>query len=115
LCAPPGTKREPCTKSNPASSFVTKLGIAPTPSLEQAQALRGQFNEAFWNPREGTFALALDGRKRQVASVTSNPGHCLYCGIVEPEKASAVAERLMAPDMFCGWGSADAVEPVPRV
>jgi glycogen debranching enzyme len=71
---------------------------------EQAQALRGQFNEAFWNPREGTFALALGGRKRQVASVTSNPGHCLYCGIVEPEKASAVAERLMAPDMFCGWG-----------
>ena len=71
---------------------------------EQARALRHQFNDAFWNPSEGTFALALDGRKRQVASVTSNPGHCLYCGIVEPEKANEVAERLMAPDMFCGWG-----------
>ena len=71
---------------------------------EQARALLHEFNDAFWNPSEGTFALALDGRKRQVASVTSNPGHCLYCGIVEPEKANEVAERLMAPDMFCGWG-----------
>ena len=71
---------------------------------DQAAALRVAFNEAFWNPQEGTFALALDGRKRQVASVTSNPGHCLYCGIVDSAKAPAVTERLMAPDMFCGWG-----------
>jgi glycogen debranching enzyme len=71
---------------------------------DQARTLRLAFNDVFWNPEEGTFALALDGRKQQVASVTSNPGHCLYCGIVEPDKAIAVAERLMAPDMFCGWG-----------
>jgi glycogen debranching enzyme len=70
----------------------------------QAQRLRSAFNDAFWNPREGTFALALDGRKRQVASVTSNPGHCLYCGVVDADKAAAIAERLMAPDMFNGWG-----------
>jgi glycogen debranching enzyme len=69
-----------------------------------AAALRAAFNEAFWCPEEGTFALALDGRKRQVASVTSNPGHCLYCGIVDEGKAAALAERLMADDMFCGWG-----------
>ena len=95
--------------------YLSKDGIAEvydalgapdraTQLREQARALRGQFNDAFWNPSEATFALALDGRKRQVASVASNPGHCLYCGIVEPEKANAVAERLMAPDMFCGWG-----------
>ena len=70
----------------------------------QAAALRAAFNEAFWNPTEGTFALALDGRKRQVASVTSNPGHCLYCGIVDDELAAPLAERLMASDMFSGWG-----------
>jgi glycogen debranching enzyme len=71
---------------------------------DEAQALRVAFNETFWNADEGTFALALDGRKRQVASVTSNPGHCLHCGIVEPDKAGAVAERLLANDMFSGWG-----------
>jgi glycogen debranching enzyme len=70
----------------------------------QALALRAAFDEAFWNAEEGTFALALDGRKRQVASVTSNPGHCLYCGIVDAGRAASVAERLLAPDMFSGWG-----------
>jgi glycogen debranching enzyme len=72
--------------------------------VREAFALREAFNAAFWLPDEGTFALALDGRKRQVASVTSNPGHCLYCEIVDQDKASQVAERLLAPDMFSGWG-----------
>jgi glycogen debranching enzyme len=70
----------------------------------QAAELRRRFNDAYWMADEGTFALALDGRGRQVQSVTSNPGHCLYCGIVDERKAAAVAERLMAPDMFSGWG-----------
>ncbi len=70
----------------------------------QAAALRSAFNAAFWNPAERYFALALDGRKAQVMSVTSNPAHCLWCGIVDDDKAAAVAARLMAPDMFSGWG-----------
>ena len=70
----------------------------------EAAALRAAFNEAFWMADEGFFALALDGDKQQVRSVTSNPAHCLYCGIVDDEKARLVAERLMASDMFSGWG-----------
>jgi glycogen debranching enzyme len=70
----------------------------------EARTLRRAFNAAFWDERQGFFVVALDGRKRPVASVTSNPGHCLYCGIVDPAKAPALAERLMAPDMFSGWG-----------
>ena len=70
----------------------------------EAAALRVAFNEAFWMAEEGFFALALDGAKNQVRSVTSNPAHCLYCGIVDDEKARLVGERLMAPDMFSGWG-----------
>jgi glycogen debranching enzyme len=70
----------------------------------EAEELKERFNRAFWMPNEGTFAVALDGGKRQVRSVTSNPGHCLYCGIVDEEKAGAVASRLMSPDMFSGWG-----------
>ena len=82
------------------------LGLAAVAQRlrEEASALRQAFNDAFWNPQEGTYALALDGAKRQVASVSSNPGHCLYCGIVEPERAASVVERLMAPDMLSGWG-----------
>ncbi len=70
----------------------------------EAKLLREAFNEAFWDPDEGFFALALDGRKQQVRTVSSNPGHCLYCGIIDDDKAALVAERLMAADMFSGWG-----------
>src|SRR5205085_5862310 len=70
----------------------------------EATRLKDAFNDAFWDEEEGMLVLALDGQKRQVRSVSSNPGHCLYCGIVDAGKAGRVAERLMAPDMFCGWG-----------
>lgn len=72
--------------------------------LAQAEELRRRFNEAFWMEDERYFAMALDADKRQVRTVTSNPGHGLYCGIVDEEKAVALAKRLLAPDMFSGWG-----------
>ncbi len=71
---------------------------------EEALVLRRRFDEAFWLEDEGFFAMALDGDKRPVRTVTSNPGHGLYCGIVEPERAEAVARRLFQPDLFSGWG-----------
>ncbi|HET7182237.1 MAG TPA: glycogen debranching N-terminal domain-containing protein [Candidatus Limnocylindrales bacterium] len=74
------------------------------PLLEQAQRLYERFNDAFWWEREGTYALALDGRKRQVRSVASNAGHCLSSGIVPQGRARKVADRLMADDMWSGWG-----------
>jgi glycogen debranching enzyme len=72
--------------------------------LAQAEELRRRFNEAFWMEDERYFAMALDADKRQVRTVTSNPGHGLYCGIVDEDKAVALAKRLLAPDMFSGWG-----------
>jgi glycogen debranching enzyme len=69
-----------------------------------AAALKVRFNRDFWVESEQYFALALDGEKRQVTTVTTNPGHGLYCDFIDPSKASAMAERLMAPDMFSGWG-----------
>lgn len=71
---------------------------------QEAQRLKVAFNKAFWMPDKGYYAVALDGRKEQVDSITSNPGHCLWSGIVEEDKAAKVAERLLAPDMFTGWG-----------
>jgi glycogen debranching enzyme len=71
---------------------------------DQATVLRRRFNEAFWVEEEGFFAMALDGDKRQVRTVTSNPGHGLYCDIVEARRAEALARRLFEPDLFSGWG-----------
>jgi glycogen debranching enzyme len=71
---------------------------------DQATVLRRRFHEAFWMEEEGYFAGALDGEKQQVRSIVSNPGHGLYCGIIEPRRAQAVAHRLFEVDMFSGWG-----------
>jgi glycogen debranching enzyme len=70
----------------------------------EAEQLKARFNEAFWMEDEQYFAMALDGDKRRVATITSNPGHCLYCDIVDEGKADALARRLLQPDMFSGWG-----------
>ncbi|HEX2425867.1 MAG TPA: amylo-alpha-1,6-glucosidase [Actinomycetota bacterium] len=70
----------------------------------EAEELRRRYNEAFWMEDERFFAAALDADKRQVGTVMSNPGHGLYCGIVDDDKAALLAKRLLAPDMFSGWG-----------
>jgi glycogen debranching enzyme len=70
----------------------------------KAATLFDQFNAAFWDEELGFYAYALDGEKKKVLSVASNAGHCLWSGIVPPERAKKVVERLMAPDMWTGWG-----------
>jgi glycogen debranching enzyme len=70
----------------------------------EAAVLRRRFNEAFWLPDEGYLAMALDGRKRPVPTVTSTAGHCLYCGIVDEAHVPVIVKRLLSPDMFSGWG-----------
>lgn len=70
----------------------------------KAADLFERFNDAFWDERAGFYALCLDGDKRRVMSIASNPGHCLWSGIVPPERAGRVVRRLMEPDMNSGWG-----------
>lgn len=71
---------------------------------EDARNLKVRFNQDFWMSDQDFCALALDGEGKHVDSITSNPGHCLHLGILTPERAYSVAERLRAPDMFSGWG-----------
>ena len=69
-----------------------------------ADVLRDRFDDAFWMPDARFYAMALDGAKRPVASIGSNAGQALWSGIVPTARASRVAERLLEPDMFSGWG-----------
>ncbi|AWN39539.1 glycogen debranching N-terminal domain-containing protein [Methylobacterium durans] len=71
---------------------------------DKARDLHRHFNAVFWDESAQFYALCLDSKKRRVMSVCSNPGHLLWSGIVPPERAEAVARRLMAEDMFSGWG-----------
>lgn len=70
----------------------------------EAAELKERFEQAFWMEDEQYYAIALDRDKRQVQSVTSNTGHILMSGIASPERARAVASRLVADDMFGGYG-----------
>jgi glycogen debranching enzyme len=70
----------------------------------KAATLFARFNDAFWDEELGFYAYALDGDKNKVMTVASNPGRCLWSGIVPRERAQRVVERLMAPDMWTGWG-----------
>jgi glycogen debranching enzyme len=69
-----------------------------------ATELKARFNRDFWMPERTCFALALDGDHRQVDSRTSNIGHLLWSGIVDDDKADAIAGHLMSDRMFSGWG-----------
>ena len=69
-----------------------------------AAALRERFNRDFWLADRQCFALALDGEKRPVDSLTSNIGHLLWSGIVDDDKAAAVAAHLVGDRLFSGWG-----------
>jgi glycogen debranching enzyme len=71
---------------------------------EKAAKLKRHFNEAFWMPEVGYYAMALDAEKRQVDSIGSNIGHCLWTGIVDVERAPSVARHLLSPELFSGWG-----------
>ncbi|MHB0976656.1 MAG: amylo-alpha-1,6-glucosidase [Candidatus Aquicultorales bacterium] len=96
-------------------TYAAKLGMAgmmedmgdPDGAVrlrQEAGALKRRFNDAFWMADEGFIALALDGSKAHVGTVASNPGHCLWTGIVDEALAEQVVKRLLEPDMFSGWG-----------
>ena len=77
---------------------------------DKAAALFEKFNEAFWDEETGFYAYMLDGEKRKVMTVASNPGHLLWSGIVPPDRAARVVARLMAPDMNSRLGHPHAVQ-----
>jgi glycogen debranching enzyme len=71
----------------------------------EAADLRGRFDAAFWcEARGGYYALALDGEKQRVDSLTSNIGHLLWSGIVPAERVDAIVDQLMGEDLWSGWG-----------
>jgi len=71
---------------------------------QEAQNLRERFNRDFWLKDKGFYALALQAGNKPAAVVSSNPGQALWTGIIDRDKAQQTVERLMADDMFNGWG-----------
>jgi glycogen debranching enzyme len=70
----------------------------------EADRLRDAFARSFWCDELGTYALALDGRKRPCCVRSSNAGHVLLTGLAPPDQAAIVERTLLASDHFSGWG-----------
>jgi glycogen debranching enzyme len=117
ICHPDGTAAEPPIALVEVQGYVFQakqnvarlardLGEEDLAERLDAEAaeLKQRFNRAFWIDELGYYALALDGRKRQVRTVTSNPGHCLWSRIVDEDKAPRVVRRLLSSTLASGWG-----------
>jgi glycogen debranching enzyme len=88
------------------SRIFERLGQSATAERlsREAAELRRRFELSFWLDQEQFYAQGLDRNKTPIPSITSNPAHCLWAGIIDPERAEILRDRLMAPDMFSGWG-----------
>jgi glycogen debranching enzyme len=71
---------------------------------DRAAQLREAFTRAFWNPEQRIVAMALDGDKAPLEVPSSNMGHVLWAGILDDRRGGQLAERLVEPDLFSGWG-----------
>ena len=70
----------------------------------QALDLRNRFHRDFWMPGRGCHAVALDGDKHQVDSLTSNIGHLLWSGLLDERQAAETADHLLQRELYSGWG-----------
>jgi glycogen debranching enzyme len=70
----------------------------------EAERLKARVESAFWCDDIGTYAMALDGRKRPCKVRSSNAGHLLFAGLASDARAKLVADQLLSPAFFTGWG-----------
>lgn len=89
-----------------ASKLASILGLKKRAEeiQNQASVLKDKFERAFWCEDLFSYALALDGAKRQCRVRASNAGHCLFSGISSPERARSIAQLLMSESFYSGWG-----------
>ena len=70
----------------------------------EADELQKRFEEAFWVEDQRYYAMGLDAEKRQADAIASNAGQCLWTGIVSPSRSRDVADWLLSPALYSGWG-----------
>ena len=70
----------------------------------EASELLKRIEKLYWMPSRSFYAMALDGQKQQLQVISSNPGHLLWNRAIGKDRMRAVVNRLVADDMFSGWG-----------
>jgi glycogen debranching enzyme len=98
------------------AELLEETGDLDGAQMQRAAAadLRSLVEERYWLPDLDFYAMALDGRKRPVASIGSNAGQLLWTGLPGSARAEAVARRLLKSDLFTGWGLRTLSSDHPR-
>jgi glycogen debranching enzyme len=92
------------------AAFYSFMGLARLVGDQQTERvgkLTAEFEDRFdrsFSDTELGYIYCLDGAGRRVATPVSNGGHLMWSGAARLEQARVLAARLMAPDMFSGWG-----------
>lgn len=71
---------------------------------QEAADLKERFNHSFWMEDKKYYALALDKDKKQIQTITSDPGHALWSKIIPTDKSEDTANKLIDEGLFSGWG-----------
>ncbi|KAA9089037.1 glycogen debranching N-terminal domain-containing protein [Microbacterium radiodurans] len=93
-----------------AADLLEALGAEDAHTASDLRAwasdLRARFAAAYWvETPEGRYpAIALDRDKRPVDTLTSNIGHLIGTGILDPLDEARIASLLLAPTMSSGYG-----------
>ena len=86
------------------STDVFKNTHASEHFSHHADKLKKSLNQFLWQSDKDYFSLAINSQGERDASVTSNPGHLLFTGILTGKQTAAVVSRLMADDMLTPYG-----------
>lgn len=71
---------------------------------QRAAQLRERFQTVFWWPERNYYVHGLNGDKRPLKVLVSNPAHTLWTGIIPPEHAAQVGRTALGPELWSGWG-----------
>lgn len=71
---------------------------------KKAADLKQRWNDTYWMPKRGFYALAIERERNLAEVIASNPGQALFTSMIDADKAQSIADRLVADDMFSGWG-----------
>lgn len=112
-----GRKAEPPLAVAEVQGYVyaAKLGMAQLyhhlghePKSRQlrteAKELKDRFEQHFWMESRQYYGMALDGQGNALDVISSDPGQCLWTGIIPVHRIDPVIDRLKSPPLFSGWG-----------
>jgi len=88
------------------AALLDAFGGDGAPWRAWAQTVSDAFRASFWvETSEGRYpAIALDGAKRPVDTLTSNLGHLLGTGLLSADEERVVAAKLVSPSLSSGFG-----------